>query len=92
MTTYRVHEEIDHRLVPCSHGKNIYYRISFGTVLWDQSDQVKKRAFFILMQYGSTDDWIQAKSNREIAFRKSPHILTEDMDNVLQALSDLKKK
>jgi hypothetical protein len=88
----RVHNsEEDHRLVLSGHGNNIYYRVYKGTVRWsDTSDPLS--AIAVLMQHGNTEDWTEAKRNGEIKFRKTAHILIQDLTKVLDAINELKDK
>jgi len=91
-TGHLVHEEWSFRLVPSTHGKDIFYRVFLGTVNWDRSSEGLKTAYTIFMQYGKTEDWNDAKMANEIDFKMPPHILEEDLGKVLAAIEDLKEK
>jgi len=49
-----------------------------------------KHGFTILMQYGNTEEWSEAKD--EIAFQMPAHILPDDFRQVLDALEKLERK
>lgn len=87
MSDIKVYEEWDYRLVPSSHGKDIFYRIFNGTVNWDHSIEGMKPAYTILMQYGRSEEWNQAK--KEIAWDMPAHVLEEDIDEVLKSVNEL---
>lgn len=88
----RVHEEWDYILVDSNHGQEVYYRVFYGTVNWDKSAGAIQPAVTVLMQYGSTLDWADAKSEGEIDFTMPAHILREDLSNVLEAIRSLAEK
>ena len=88
-----VYGEWAHTLVRSSHGicpsgSAIFYRISVGTVNWTGRGGEEKRACTVFMQYGDSADWNEA-SRDEIALKMPPHILNEDLDQVLRAIHDL---
>jgi hypothetical protein len=84
-----VHEEWHHLLVPSNHGKDIYYRIFYGTVKWEHSADSLLPAYTIFIQYGGTEDWLEAK--REIKFNRPPHILEEDLPHVLSGIKEISR-
>lgn len=88
----RVHEEWDCILVESNHGQEVNYRVFYGTVNWNKSAGGMRPAVTILMQYGSTSDWADAKSEGEIDFTMPAHILREDLQSVLEAIRDLAEK
>ncbi|MEG3529148.1 hypothetical protein V4483_15590 [Bacillus paranthracis] len=86
----KTHEEWDKIIIKSSEGKNRYYRVFIGTVLWQ--DGLLRKACVVFVQYGNTEDWKKACSNREIAFDEPAHILINDYDKVNSAIQELIKK
>lgn len=89
-TASNVYEEYESLLVPSNHGADINYRIFSGTVNWDKSPAGMKRAITVLMQYGNSIDWNNAV--KELDFKMPAHILVEDLENVLLAISTITKQ
>ena len=88
----RVHEEWDCILVDSNHGQEANYRVFYGAVNWNKSAGGMHPAVTVLMQYGSTLDWADAKSEGEIDFTMPAHILREDIHSVLEAIRSLAEK
>ena len=86
-----VHEEWNSILVPSSHGANIFYRVFLGSVNWDKIGGGEKTAYTVLIQYGNSRNWEDAKKRREIDFTMPAHILEEDLDTVLNAIGSLRE-
>lgn len=87
----RVYEEWESILVKSHHGTDIYYRVFNGTVNWNKTSEGMRPALTVLMQYGSTENWEEAKSRGEIDFSMPAHILSEDLSKVLKAIQSLSK-
>lgn len=82
-----VYQEWDKRLIKSSEGANRYYRVFYGTVLWQ--DGVLRKACVVFVQYGKSEDWKAACKNREIAFEEPAHILIDDYETVYNAIKEL---
>jgi hypothetical protein len=81
-----VYQEWDKRIIKSNQGKNRYYRVFYGTVLWQ--DREIRKACVVFVQYGKTEDWKAACRNREIAFDEPAHILVEDIEKVYSAITE----
>ena len=77
MTKEPVYDEWDRILVPSSHGQDINYRVFFGTVNWEGTPTGLQTAYVVLIQYGNTDGWPEAKAAGEKAI--APGVTGEDV-------------
>ena len=82
-----VYQEWDKRIIKSSQGTNRFYRVFYGTVLWQDGEL--RKACVVFVQYGNSEDWKAACRNREIAFDEPAHILVEDYEKVYTAIKEL---
>lgn len=86
-----VHEEWACELVPAPGHGDKFYRVSYGTVCWSGHPEDLRRAVTVFMQKGNTEDFQEAKSNNEIQYRMTAHILDEDIDAVTAAIARVRR-
>lgn len=79
MPKFKVHEELDHKLLESGHGKDIKYRVTIGTVNWERTATGRKPAIVVFIQYGSRID-----------YKMPAHILEKDLPRVLKAIEELR--
>ena len=90
----RTYEEWGHRIIPSSFGElkgqKRYYRIFYGLVNWREADNGNDHIACVpFVQYGTTADFKTAQSRGEIRMTYPCHILTQDLDKVLAAMTEL---
>lgn len=56
MSDIPIHDEWHCVLVQSSHGPNVFYRVSFGTVNWQRRGGGEAPAYVVFVQYGATED------------------------------------
>ncbi|WP_341285390.1 hypothetical protein [Priestia megaterium] len=90
-----LYEEWGHKIIPSStgelNGQKRYYRIFYGLVHWKEADPENyHKACIPFVQYGTTSDFKLARRKKEIREKYPCHILSEDLPEVLAAMSALK--
>jgi hypothetical protein len=78
---FNVHQEWDHILVACSYHSNFRYRVFFGTVNWSDTAEDLTPAYVVFVQQGDT-----------IWYDRPAHIMPEDLDSVVSALQELRRR
>jgi len=89
------YDEWGYKIIPSSagelNGQKRYYRIFYGLVHWREADAGNHHIACVpFVQYGTTADFKKAQSRGEIRMTYPCHILTQDLDKVLAAMTELK--